>query len=101
MGGSARKLPSSATSMHSDSRENTTVVSDDRPVGQHVWTSCCFQLDKSFLIFLVQTVLGLLILTFCAWQLIVVEDCARATPYWGLVGTITGFFFNNMMSFKK
>jgi hypothetical protein len=71
------------------------------PAKQQVWTSCCFQLDKSFLIFLVQTVLGLLILTFCAWQLIVVEDCARATPYWGLVGTITGFFFNNMMSFKK
>jgi hypothetical protein len=87
--------------MLSDPSESKTLNQEAAPPKQQVWTSCCFQLDKSFLIFLVQTVMGLLILTFCAWQLIVVEDCARATPYWGLVGTITGFFFNNMMSFKK
>lgn len=60
------------------------------------YESCCFKLDRQFVIFVVQTIIGLFVLSFCGWQLASIEDCNRATPYWGLMGTITGFFFRKL-----
>ena len=79
--------------------ERLTNKEEVRP--DRVWTSCCFQLDRQFVTFCVQTSLGLCILSFCAWQLAVIDECERATPYWGLVGTITGFFFRKLTPMRK
>jgi len=60
------------------------------------WTSCCFRLDKRCVMFSVQTFIGIALLTFCAYRLTTEPECDRAAPYWGLIGTIMGFFFNKM-----
>ena len=66
------------------------------PLSVPKYESCCFQLDRQFVTFVVQTIIGLCVLTFCGWQLASIEDCNRSTPYWGLMGTITGFFFRKL-----
>lgn len=58
------------------------------------WHSCCFEIDQRCVVFSVQTTLGILLLGFCAFMLRTEENCDRAAPYWGLIGTISGFFFN-------
>jgi hypothetical protein len=63
-----------------------------------VWKSCCFSVDKQFAHFLVQTLLGVALLVFCAVQLRTEEDCERSAPYWGLIGTLCGFFFRKVTS---
>lgn len=60
------------------------------------WRSCCFRLDKRCVMFSVQTVIGVSLLAFCAYRLATEPDCDRAAPYWGLIGSIVGFFFNKL-----
>lgn len=61
-----------------------------------VWRSCCMTVDKQFVMFTVQTVIGIGLLSFCAWQLATEPDCERNSPYWGLIGTMCGFFFRKV-----
>ena len=70
-------------------------------VGGHVtpggtWRSCCLTMDKQFVMFLVQTLMGAGLLAFCAFRLTTETDCDRNAPYWGLIGTICGFFFRKV-----
>lgn len=60
------------------------------------WKSCCFSVDRRCVMFLVQTFIGAALLAFCAVRLTTEGDCDRAAPYWGLIGTISGFFFNRL-----
>lgn len=62
----------------------------------YVWESCCFRLDTRCVVFTIQTLIGFTLLTFCAYELSTEQECDRAAPYWGLIGTITGFFFNKL-----
>ena len=64
----------------------------------YTWESCCFRLDQRCVVFTVQTLLGMALLVFSAYMLSTEENCDRAAPYWGLIGTIAGFFFNKMSS---
>ena len=61
--------------------------------GGYAWESCCFSVDKRFVTFVVQTMIGIGLLAFCAIRLAFEQECDRAAPYWGLIGTVTGFFF--------
>ena len=63
---------------------------------QYRWKSCCFLLDQRCIVFTVQTLLGMALIVFCAYMLSTETNCDRATPYWGLIGTIAGFFFNRL-----
>lgn len=65
------------------------------------WESCCFRVDRACVMFIVQTLIGSGLLTFCAYRLSTEADCDRASPYWGLIGTLCGFFFNKMSMSKK
>jgi len=60
------------------------------------WRSCCCQADKHCLLFFVQTFIGVALLLFCGVRLTVEHDCDKAAPYWGLIGTICGFFFRKI-----
>lgn len=40
--------------------------------------------------------MGMALIVFCAYMLSTETNCDRATPYWGLIGTIAGFFFNRL-----
>lgn len=62
----------------------------------YVWESCCFRLDTRCVVFTVQTLIGFTLLAFCAYELSTEQECDRAAPYWGLIGTIAGFFFNKL-----
>ena len=62
-------------------------------IKKHVWTSCCFKLDKRCVVFTVQTLVAVIILIFCGYRLATEPDCDRSSPYWSLVGSIVGFFF--------
>lgn len=65
---------------------------DDR----YNWKSCCFILDQRCVVFTVQTLLGMALTIFCAYMLSTETNCDRAAPYWGLIGTVAGFFFNKL-----
>lgn len=67
-------------------------MADDRDT----WRSCCVYVDHRCIVFAVQTFLGFALLTFCAYELSSETDCERSAPYWGLLGTIAGFFFNKL-----
>ena len=54
--------------------------------------------EKSCVMFGVQTFIGVCLLTFCAISLWTVNDCHKEAPYWGLVGTLCGFFFRKVAS---
>jgi predicted cobalt transporter CbtA len=60
------------------------------------WRSCCFTVDRRCAMFLVQSFVGFALLTFSAVRLTTETDCDRSAPYWGLIGTISGFFFNKL-----
>lgn len=62
----------------------------------YIWESCCFRLDQRCIVFIVQTLMGVALIVFCAYMLSTEKNCDRATPYWGLIGTIAGFFFNKL-----
>lgn len=81
------EVPESVVSGHAD--EPCVCKSD-------VWTSGCFEMDKHFVHFVVQTAIGIGLLTFCAYELESEKDCERSAPYWGLMGSICGFFFRNL-----
>ena len=63
---------------------------------EYVWESCCFRLDTRCVVFIVQTLIGFTLLAFCAYELSTEQECDRAAPYWGLIGTVAGFFFNKL-----
>lgn len=63
---------------------------------QHRWESCCFLLDQRCVVFSVQTILGMALIIFCAYMLSIETNCDKAAPYWGLIGTLAGFFFNRL-----
>lgn len=62
----------------------------------YLWKSCCFILDQRCIVFTVQTLIGTALIVFCAYMLSTETNCDRAAPYWGLIGTIAGFFFNKL-----
>lgn len=79
--------------------ESVVVV---QPVPERVmWRSCCFNMDRSFVMFFVQSVLGSSLLAFAAFRLTTEPECDRAAPYWGLIGTLCGFFFNKISNTGK
>ena len=65
------------------------------------WESCCFRVDRTCVMFIVQTLIGSGLLTFCGYRLSTEADCDRASPYWGLIGTLCVFFFRKMSTAKK
>jgi len=69
---------------------------ENKEDAEHKWESCCFTLDQRCVVFTVQTCLGMALITFCAYMLSTETNCDRAAPYWGLIGTIAGFFFNRL-----
>jgi hypothetical protein len=54
--------------------------------------------DKGCIMFCVQTFIGVGLLVFCALSLWVEQDCNKEAPYWGLIGTLCGFFFRKVAS---
>jgi len=65
------------------------------------WESCCFRVDRACVMFIVQTLIGGGLLTFCGYRLSTETNCDKASPYWGLIGTLCGFFFRTMSMGKK
>jgi hypothetical protein len=65
------------------------------------WHSCCFAMDKAFVMYTVQSVIGIGLLVFCSYQLSTEPDCDKAAPFWGLIGTICGFFFNQVTNGER
>jgi hypothetical protein len=75
-------------------RKHTAGMNGQPPTQQ--WHSCCFTMDKPCVVFSVQTLLGAGLLVFSSYRLTTEPDCDRAAPYWGLIGTLCGFFFNRV-----
>jgi hypothetical protein len=77
------------------------MMADEKEAEFRIWRSCCLQMDRQFTMFVVQTIVGVGLLTFCAYRLTVEFDCDRNAPYWGLIGTICGFFFQKVSKVPK
>lgn len=69
---------------------------EDNSEPRYKWESCCFLLDQRCIVFTVQTLIGMALIIFCAYMLSTETNCDRSAPYWGLIGTIAGFFFNRL-----
>jgi len=69
------------------------MIEREKTMKKYVWTSCCFRLDKRCVQFSVQTMIGMIILTYCGYQLSTEDNCEKQSPYWSLIGSIVGFFF--------
>jgi len=74
---------------------------DSRASVNKTWESCCFRVDRACVMFIVQTLIGSGLLTFCGYRLSTETNCDKASPYWGLIGTLCGFFFRTMSAGKK
>ena len=59
------------------------------------WQCCQSTCTRSLVIFFVQTFVGVAVLVFA---LIAVDnsDCEKSAPYWGVIGTVIGFFFRKI-----
>lgn len=71
-------------------------MEDPEEMEKNTWRSCCFFIDKRCLTFAIQSFIGIALLAFCSVRLATEPDCDRAAPYWGLIGTLCGFFFRKM-----
>lgn len=60
---------------------------------KNTWRSCGTNLDKRCVVFTVQTVVAVIVLTWCGFQLSNSISCEADNPIWSLVGSIVGFFF--------
>jgi hypothetical protein len=89
--------------VHRDGPERNRILNARREsVSKTVkWHSCCFTMDKLFVMYIVQTVVGTALLSFSAYRLTTEPDCDRASPYWGLIGTLCGFFFKQVSTQSK
>jgi hypothetical protein len=61
-------------------------------------TTAAWCTQKGCVVFAVQTFIGVGLLIFCGISLYTEEDCNKEAPYWGLIGTLCGFFFRKVAS---
>lgn len=58
----------------------------------HVWKSCCFNIDKRVMLFVVQFFISLLLLAFCMRQIIFLDTCAQQAPFLSILVSIVGIW---------
>jgi hypothetical protein len=57
------------------------------------WRSCCFELDKRFVVFMSQLLISLLIMSFSMYQLTGEHGtCEGSAPYLALISTTVGYW---------
>lgn len=59
------------------------------------WSCCQSACSRHLVIFIVQTLVGIGVLSFCLYA-VDSSDCNKAAPFWGLIGTVVGFFFRKV-----
>lgn len=64
------------------------------------YDSCCFRIDRRMLEYMTQTIIGIGIITFCSYQLTIV-DCEGSGAFWGLLGSTCGFFLKTGLDKSK
>ena len=64
---------------------------------RRVYKSCCFEVDKRLLEFLVQVIIATGLLCFCGVKLSTTTTCEEASSYWNLLGVLIGWVFKSMI----
>lgn len=55
------------------------------------WRSCCFDLDRSFISFLVQVLVGIGLIAFCIERIIVLgDDCCKTNAFFSFMSFLVG-----------
>ena len=62
-----------------------------------VYKSCCFQIDKRLLEFIVQVFIATGLLCFCGAKLSTATTCEETSSYWNLLGVLIGWVFKSMI----
>ena len=58
----------------------------------NTWRSCCFQLDKRFVTYIVQILFMIALFTFCVNRIAFFQgDCSSQTVYIGLISGLIGW----------
>lgn len=65
------------------------------------WKSCCLSADKSFVMYITQLSMILLVICFCIAQLVTKSDCATQTTYVGLLTLLVGLVIPSPAIRKK
>lgn len=55
-----------------------------------VWKSCCFDIDKEAVVYFTVYVLIVIVVLFCFYQLIQLQDCHAQQAYLGVLTMILG-----------
>lgn len=59
------------------------------------WKSCCVLVDRSAVVFFSTLSISLIVIAFCIFQLIRLEDCQSQSTYLGLLGLIIGVWLKS------
>ena len=78
-------------------QEEEVVEITQEPVAEELpppfWRSCCFELDKRFVVFMSQLLISLLIMSFSMYQLSGEQGtCEGSAPYLALISTTVGYW---------
>jgi hypothetical protein len=64
-----------------------------------IWESCCLKTDKTAVIYLGQFTFSVMILTFCAFQLVKANgDCDKSSAYIGLISFLMGKMLSTVIT---
>ena len=58
----------------------------------NTWTSCCLRTDKRAVVFFSQLTISLIVIFFCVYQLIHVEECEAQSLYSSILTLVLGTF---------
>jgi hypothetical protein len=89
----ARKDRERRISVSSEDAEVAIAAEPAEEQASSSWRSCCFELDKRFVVFMSQLLISLLIMTFSMYQLSGEHGtCEGSAPYLALISTTVGYW---------
>lgn len=63
---------------------------DNEEKEEHIWKSCCFNINKEMIVFITQNLIGLLIILFCIIKLNNKLECSEQQTFISLLTFICG-----------
>lgn len=68
-----------------------TVVQDGDPISERrIWHSCCLRIDQDMCVFLCTMGIMFLVMLFCCYQLVTLQDCHSQNAYIAVLGSLLG-----------
>jgi len=73
-------------------KETILNQNENNNLERYIWKSGCFQADKRVVIFISQFLIGVMVISFCLYQLNKDSSCENQQIYIGLLTMMVGIF---------